>query len=200
MASSFDFNNTTDFKKVKIIVLKGEKGDQGDAGVSGDYAGLSNKPSINGVQLNGNKTSNDLGIASQASVDALEQNLGDLSDSVYTKSEVVPKSEMYGNNLDYRINIPVVFTGNIVINMNYTFTADGYLAYSNGAEHSGEFNVTLYGANHEGYAINSYKLDKTFSQMIYVKKGMQVHFSGVCPLQSYADDIDIWFTPFLLME
>ena len=57
--------------KIKIVMLKGEKGDQGTAGISGDYAGLTNKPSINSVQLNGNKTLSDLGLVSQAMVEAM---------------------------------------------------------------------------------------------------------------------------------
>ena len=40
---------------------RGEKGDKGDTGAS-DYSELSNKPSINGVELNGNKTSGDLAL------------------------------------------------------------------------------------------------------------------------------------------
>ena len=63
-----DFNNTTDFGVVKVLMLKGEKGDTGDRGsdgISGDYAGLTNKPTINGVQVNGNQVSGDLGLASE---------------------------------------------------------------------------------------------------------------------------------------
>lgn len=58
--------------KVRIIMLKGEKGEQGEAGVSGDYAGLTNKPSINNHELNGNSSSADLGMVSQGDLDALE--------------------------------------------------------------------------------------------------------------------------------
>ena len=57
--------------KIKIVMLKGEKGDKGTAGVSGDYAGLANKPNINSVELNGNKTLSDLGLISQAMVEAM---------------------------------------------------------------------------------------------------------------------------------
>lgn len=49
-------------KRVKIIMLKGEKGDTGDAG---DYSGLSNKPKINDVEINGNMTASDLGLVSE---------------------------------------------------------------------------------------------------------------------------------------
>ena len=89
MADSYDFNNTTNFKKVKILPLKGEKGDQGEAGISGDYSGLINKPSINSVQITGNKTASDLGIASQASVEALTESVGELAENVYTKEETI---------------------------------------------------------------------------------------------------------------
>lgn len=53
----FDDNN-----KIKIVMVKGEKGDTGDAG---DYSGLINKPKINGVALDDDKTSSDLGLASE---------------------------------------------------------------------------------------------------------------------------------------
>ena len=89
MADSYDFNNTTNFKKVKILPLKGEKGDQGEAGISGDYSGLINKPSINSIQITGNKTASDLGIASQASVEALAENVNELAENVYTKEETI---------------------------------------------------------------------------------------------------------------
>ncbi len=69
-------DNTTNFdKKVKILMLKGEKG---DAGTSGDYAELENKPSINNVVLNGNTTTEDLGVATQTemneAVEGIENN------------------------------------------------------------------------------------------------------------------------------
>lgn len=44
---------------IKIITLKGETADTGQVG---DYLGLENKPSINGVQLIGNKTNEELNI------------------------------------------------------------------------------------------------------------------------------------------
>ena len=45
--------------KVKVLMLKGEKG---DTGATGDYSGILNKPQINGVELDGNKTAADLGL------------------------------------------------------------------------------------------------------------------------------------------
>lgn len=64
---------------VKVLMLKGEKG---DAGTSGDYAGLTNKPQINGITLSGNKTPSDLGLMTQTQADDLEQEMSDLSDYV----------------------------------------------------------------------------------------------------------------------
>ena len=66
-------NNGTSFGQIKVVALKGEKGDMGDAG---DYAGLINKPSINNVILNGNKSANQLGLANQAEVDQLISQVG----------------------------------------------------------------------------------------------------------------------------
>ena len=79
MADTYDFENATNFKTAKILPLKGEKGDAGD---SGDYSGLTNKPQINGVTMDGNQTTSDLGIASQASISTVAEN-------VYTKEETI---------------------------------------------------------------------------------------------------------------
>jgi len=45
---------------VRVKMLKGEKG---DAGVSGDYSTIENKPAINGITLDGDQTGADLGLA-----------------------------------------------------------------------------------------------------------------------------------------
>lgn len=52
---------------VKILMLRGEKG---ESGTSGDYAGLTNKPRINGIELNGNKTASGLGLMTQTDAEA----------------------------------------------------------------------------------------------------------------------------------
>ena len=57
--------NSDKFHKIIIKMLKGENGKDG---VSGDYAGLTNKPSINGIQLDGNITGNDLGLVSKQDI------------------------------------------------------------------------------------------------------------------------------------
>lgn len=94
--SDIDFNNTTDFGTVKIRMLqgaKGEKGEKGDDGISGDYAGLINKPQINGETLTGNKTTEDLGLLSEMELNTFKDeveasftetngNLSDLQDEV----------------------------------------------------------------------------------------------------------------------
>lgn len=76
---------------IRVLMLKGEKGDQGDSGTSGDYSGLSNKPSINGQTLSGNKTSEELGLASaggvQAIVSALMNKFVLIEDSVSVNAE-----------------------------------------------------------------------------------------------------------------
>ena len=61
--------------KIKIAMLKGEKG---DTGATGDYSGILNKPSINDVTLDGNKTASDLGLADAAD----QQNLIDTVNSL----------------------------------------------------------------------------------------------------------------------
>ena len=51
----------------------------GGGGGSTDYADLNNKPKINNVELSGNKSLDDLGIASETDLDTLSNNVGDLS-------------------------------------------------------------------------------------------------------------------------
>lgn len=94
--SDIDFNNTTDFGTVKIRMLQGAKGEKGEAGqdgVSGDYAGLINKPQINGETLTGNKTTEDLGLLSEMELNTFKDeveasftetngNLTDLQDAL----------------------------------------------------------------------------------------------------------------------
>lgn len=52
---------------------------------STDYADLSNKPKINDVELSGNKSLNDLGIASKTDLDTLSNNVGNLSELTTTE-------------------------------------------------------------------------------------------------------------------
>ena len=56
-----EVNNKSYIGSVKIVMLKGEKGDKGDNAVA-DYNALSNHPQINGVTLTGNKTLAQLGL------------------------------------------------------------------------------------------------------------------------------------------
>ena len=65
--------------KVKIVMIKGEKGDAGD---TGDYSGLTNKPSINGIELDGNKTASDLGIMTQTEADQQRDEIDAFEQSV----------------------------------------------------------------------------------------------------------------------
>lgn len=51
----------------------------GGSGGSTDYADLANKPKINNVELSGNKSLADLGVASEADLETLSDNVGDLS-------------------------------------------------------------------------------------------------------------------------
>ena len=69
--------NTNQIGTVKVLMLKGEKGDRG---ASGDYDTLENKPSINSVQLNGNKTAYDLGLATPSDISSAVATKADQSD------------------------------------------------------------------------------------------------------------------------
>lgn len=62
----------------------------GGGGGSSDYADLTNKPKINNVELSGNKSSSDLGLASETNLNTLSDNVGDLSDLTTTdKTSIV---------------------------------------------------------------------------------------------------------------
>lgn len=65
--------------KVRIVMLKGAKGDPGE---SGDYAELTNKPQINGVTLNGNKLPSDLGLMTQTQAQQQQQAINSFEDEV----------------------------------------------------------------------------------------------------------------------
>ena len=64
-----DVNNSTTLGAVKVIMLKGEKGDSGNIG---DYAELVNLPKINNVTIIGNKTPNDFLIPSMTDFNDLD--------------------------------------------------------------------------------------------------------------------------------
>lgn len=57
----------------------------GGGGGSTDYADLTNKPKINNVELSGNKSLADLGVASETDLDTLSDNVGDLSELTTTE-------------------------------------------------------------------------------------------------------------------
>lgn len=62
----------------------------GGGGGSTDYADLTNKPKINNVELSGNKSSSDLGLANEANLNTLSDNVGDLSNLTTTdKTSIV---------------------------------------------------------------------------------------------------------------
>ena len=56
------------------------KGTLSNVPATGDYAGLKNKPQINGVELVGNKTTEELGLASKELVETLQKTIDGLID------------------------------------------------------------------------------------------------------------------------
>ena len=72
--------------KVKLVMLRGEKG---DPGASGNYDELSNRPQINGVTLTGNKTAADLGLAAGAEQASLISTVSGLGDTVQANSDAI---------------------------------------------------------------------------------------------------------------
>lgn len=74
-------------KNIRILMLKGEKGEIGDAG---DYSTLQNKPKINNVELNGNKSTSDLGLVESGELDSINADIGTLENlSTTTKTSLV---------------------------------------------------------------------------------------------------------------
>lgn len=69
-------------------VAKAIAGGGGGGGGSTDYADLTNKPKINNVELSGNKSLENLGIASDADLETLSESVNDLSDKVGDLSEL----------------------------------------------------------------------------------------------------------------
>ncbi len=66
----------------------------GGSGGTSDYPDLTNKPSIEGVTLNGNKTASDLGLAKTSDLtDFITKSVDDLV-NYYTKSQTYSKSEV----------------------------------------------------------------------------------------------------------
>lgn len=63
-------------KKIQVLMLKGEKGDPGDAG---DYDTLIDKPQINSVILQGNKTAAELSLATAADITAIGTNITNIN-------------------------------------------------------------------------------------------------------------------------
>ena len=93
--ADYDFNNTTDFGVVKILPLKGEKGDTGEAGTSGDYSGLTNKPQINGIELTGNMTGSDLALVTEAVLSAFWERIYPVG-AIYASVESTSPEALFG--------------------------------------------------------------------------------------------------------
>ena len=127
--SDIDFNNTTEFGTVKILMLQGAKGEKGDDGTSGDYAGLTNKPQINGVELVGNKTSDDLALASATRLETVATGL----ETVIDKTPCFPD---YSSN--YRAFLRTVTPDALLIEE--SAPSDGWYTFSGYAYGSVESN------------------------------------------------------------
>ena len=127
LITDLDFSNTLGMY-VNLVMLKGEKG---DPGTSGNYSQLTNKPSINGVQLIGNKTTTDLDLVSEATlnseIDSLQSQIDDtnndldtLSSNVYTKSQV---DTLLTSNFPIN-SITIASNGNVYTNSQLKYVKD----------------------------------------------------------------------------
>ena len=88
-------------KNIRIVMLKGEKGEIGDAG---DYSTLQNKPKINNVTLNGTQSAADLGLVAVSEIDSINQDIGELQTLDTTdKSSLVNAVNEVNNNISKQI-------------------------------------------------------------------------------------------------
>lgn len=67
--------NSLDNFKVKVVMVKGDKGESGN---TGDYSGLTNKPKINGVTVEGNQSSTDLFLAGEHEISMLNSRIDEI--------------------------------------------------------------------------------------------------------------------------
>ena len=84
-----DFNNNSLLGTLRILLIKGDKGDKGEAGISGDYAGLINKPKINNVTLSGNVSGSALGLASQVALETVDNKIDTLQGTLLAVEDVL---------------------------------------------------------------------------------------------------------------
>lgn len=80
----YRIEDNTDIGTVKILMLKGEKGDAGTS----DYADVTNKPRINDYVLVGNKTAGQLGLANASDIPTKTSEL--TNDSGFITSAALP--------------------------------------------------------------------------------------------------------------
>ncbi len=92
----------------QIVGAKGPKGDKGDPGTT-DYSELENKPQINGVVLEGNKSLDDIGIVVDQDLDSTSDNLvtnkaiSQAIDNINSRMPVVENktTEEWGRQIGY---------------------------------------------------------------------------------------------------
>lgn len=81
--------------KVKVVMVKGE---QGPAGTTGDYSGLTNKPKINGVTVEGNLSSTDLNLIGEQELNMVNSRIDEIVAGYTTGATgiVISESVVYG--------------------------------------------------------------------------------------------------------
>ena len=129
-----NINNTTDFGTVKIVMLKGEKGDQGPAGAdgtSGDFSLLTNKPSINGVTISGAQTADYYGLADASDIPT---NVSELTND----SNFVTSTELHTEIDDYEDA-----TVEIKTSINQVATTSSYIGQPSGTLSTSNLAVNL---------------------------------------------------------
>lgn len=136
-----NINNTTDFGTVKIVMLKGEKGDQGPAGAngtSGDFSLLTNKPSINGSTISGAQTASYYGLADASDVPTKTSDLTNDGEDEDAGTHYVTATELHTEIDDYEDA-----TAEIKTSINQVATTSSYIGQPSGSLGTSNMNVNL---------------------------------------------------------
>ena len=136
-----NINNTTDFGTVKIVMLKGEKGDQGPAGAngtSGDFSLLTNKPSINGFTISGAQTASYYGLADLSDVPTKTSDLTNDGEDEDAGTHYVTATELSAEIDDYEDA-----TDEIKTSINQVATTSSYIGQPSGTLSTSNLAVNL---------------------------------------------------------
>ena len=178
-------NFHTDLGKVIVLMLKGEKGEKGEDGSSGDYSALTNKPTINGVPVDGAITSDDLGLASQT---ALQQVADDTESSMQQFEDDIESQFQNYKDKDYSLADPITISysySDNVFDMDYYCPSEGYFDGYVSSEISGEITVAIAPTSSTPAMVLPFDESGSNHTVFFAKKGMKIHIHGVVMVESH---------------